>query len=243
MDRIIDSFPVDQQVQVRAQLALVLKAIVSMILVENKEGTARVPAVEILVNSPKISKHIEAGEIKEISEELENSVSYYRMQSLNQSLISLLAHNVITYDQAIDASWDPDDLSLKLRKMFPSIEEQFREGKMAPSAADFSQITELLETKNLYEELEERHQVKLQEKNDQIAELETEIHDLRSIVDQSSDSTSGIEKELEQARAETNRTRDESEKKIAALNERIRELNSRLQQKDGGKAPSGFFKR
>ena len=243
VDRIIDSFPVDQQVQVRAQLALVLKAIVSMILVENKEGTTRIPAVEILVNSPKISKHIEAGEIKEISEELENSVSYYKMQSLNQSLISLLAHNEITYDQAIDASWDPDDLSLKLRKMFPSIEEQFREGKMAPSAADFSQITELLETKHLYEELEERHGVKLQEKDDQLAELEAEIADLRDVVEQSSGPTTEIEKELEQARAETSRTREESEKKIGALNERIRELNSRLQQKDGGKPPTGFFKR
>ena len=38
--------------------------------------------------------------------------------------------------------------SLKLRKQFPSIEQKFREGVMAPSPADFSEITELLEIKH-----------------------------------------------------------------------------------------------
>ena len=47
---------------------------------------------------------------------MENSVAFYRMQSMNQSLIALLAHSMITYDQAIEASLDPDDLSLKLRQ-------------------------------------------------------------------------------------------------------------------------------
>ena len=74
------------------------------------------------------------------------------MQTMNQSLIALLAHDVITYEQAVRASLDPDDLSLKLRKMFPKIEDRFREGDMSPSPADFSQIIELLETKKLYEE-------------------------------------------------------------------------------------------
>ena len=58
----------------------------------------RLPAIEILVNSPKIAKHIEHGEIKEIHDEIESSVAYYRMQTMNQSLIALLANGVITYD-------------------------------------------------------------------------------------------------------------------------------------------------
>jgi len=244
IDRIIDSFPPDQQVQVRAQLALVLKAIISMTLVENKEGTARLPAAEILVNSPKISKHIEQGEIKEIAEEMETSVSYYKMQSMNQSLISLLVHNVISYEEAVGASWDPEDLSLKLRKMFPTIEEKFREGMMAPSAADFSQITELLETKRLYEEIEERHKVKITEKDEQIAQLETEIADLRTMLEQNAGSGEELRKKLEQLQAENQRLREESTQKINALNERIRELNQRLQQGGGGAKPTtGFFKR
>jgi twitching motility protein PilT len=242
VDRIIDSFPSDQQEQVRGQLALVLRAIVSMQLVERKEGTERLPACEIMVNSPKIQKHIELGEIKEITEEMENSVSYYRMQTMNQSLIALLAHDVITYEQAVRASLDPDDLSLKLRKMFPRIEDRFREGDMSPSPADFSQITELLETKKLYEEAEERHRLKLAEKDEQLRDLENEIAELRASLMEASESTEQWQRKLESAESESMRVREEAQQKINLLNERIRELNLRLQD-GGGKAASGFFKR
>ncbi|HSO22993.1 MAG TPA: PilT/PilU family type 4a pilus ATPase [Chondromyces sp.] len=242
VDRIIDSYPADQQEQVRSQLALVLRAIVSMQLVQSKDGTERLPACEILINSPKISKHIEHGEIKEIQEEMENSVNFYHMQSMNQSLIALLAHDTITYDQATQASSDPDDLSLKLRAMFPTIEERFREGEMSPSPADFSQITELLETKRLYEEMEERHRAKLAEKDEQIEALEAELGSLREQLTEIGDSTDEIRRQSDMARAEASRVREESQQKINALNERIRELNQQIQ--NGGKGPaSGFFKR
>ncbi len=242
VDRIIDSYPVDQQNQVRSQLALVLRAIVSMQLLEDAEGKERLPALEILVNSPKISKHIDNGEIKEILEEMENSVNFYHMQSMNQSLISLLAHNKITYEQAIDASAEPDELSLKLREMFPSIEERFREGEMAPSPADFSQITELLETKRLYEEMEERHRAKIEEKDEQIEALEADLTALRQQIDETSGNTDELRREAEIARSEVQRAREESQQKINALNERIRELNQQIQG-NGGKSSSGFFKR
>jgi twitching motility protein PilT len=238
IDRIIDAYPVDQQHQVRSQLALVLKAIVSMQLINHADGKSRMPVCEILVNSPKISKHIEAGEIKEITEEMENSVSFYRMQSMNQSLIALLAHNTITYEQAVDASSEPEDLSLKLRKMFPSIEERFREGEMAPSPADFSEITGLLETKKLYEEAEEAHRSKMAERNEVISNLERELTEIRMQAEQVTDGTDDLRREAEQAKAEVARLRDESQAKINALNERIRDLNEKLS--GNGK---GFFKR
>ena len=243
VDRIIDSYPSDQQTQVRGQLGLVLRAIVSMQLIQDKDATKRLPAIEILINSPKVSKHVENGEIKDIQEEMENSVSFYHMQSMNQSLIALLAHNQITYDQAIDASSDPDDLSLKLREMFPNIEERFREGEMAPSPADFSQITELLETKKLYEEMEERHRAKLSEKDEQIEALEADLAALRNQIQDTSGTTDEIRREAEIARSEVQRTREESQQKINALNERIRELNQQLQDGGGGKGTTGFFKR
>jgi len=244
VDRIIDSYPSDQQVQVRGQLSLVLRAIVSMQLIQDKAATDRLPAVEILINSPKVSKHIENGEIKEIHEEMENSVSFYHMQSMNQSLIALLAHNQITYNQAIDASSDPDDLSLKLREMFPNIEERFREGEMAPSPADFSQITELLETKQLYEEMEERHSAKLREKDEQIEALEADLSALRNQIQDTSGTTDEIRREAEIARSEVQRAREESQQKINALNERIRELNEQMKNGGGGgKGSTGFFKR
>jgi twitching motility protein PilT len=244
VDRILDSYPADQQLQVRGQLALVLKAIVSMQLVQDHEGKHRLPACEILVNAPKISKHIENGEIKEILEEMENSVNFYHMQSMNQSLISLLAHNKITYEQAVDSSNEPDDLSLKLREMFPSIEDRFREGEMAPSPADFSQITELLETKRLYEEMEERHRSKIQEKDEQIEALEADLTALREQIQETTGNTDDLHREAEIARSEVQRAREEAQQKINALNERIRELNQQIEGNGGGgKGGSGFFKR
>jgi twitching motility protein PilT len=242
VDRIIDSFPADQQEQVRGQLALVLRAIVSMQLVDHKDGNQLMPACEIMVNSPKIQKHIEQGEIKEITEEMEHSVSYYRMQTMNQSLIALLAHNTITYEQAVQASREPDDLSLKLRKMFPKIEDRFREGDMSPSPADFSQITELLETKKLYEEAEERHRLKIAEKDETIQDLEAEIAALRAQATDTEDNVEEWRKKVETAEGETQRVREESAQKINVLNERIRDLNQKIAN-GGGKAGSGFFKR
>ena len=113
---------------------------------------------------------------------------------------------------------------------------------MSPSPADFSQITELLETKKLYEEAEERHRLKLAEKDEQLRDLENEIAELRASLMESQESTDQWQRKLESADSEAMRIREESQQKINLLNERIRELNQKLQE-GGGKAASGFFKR
>jgi peptidoglycan hydrolase CwlO-like protein len=162
------------------------------------------------------------------------------MQSMNQSLIALLAHNQITYEQAVSASLEPDDLSLKLRKMFPSIEERFREGEMAPSPADFSEITGLLETKRLYEEAEDRHRQKIAERDEVIRDLERELAELRTQAEETSSGVDALRREADLAKAEAARVREESQGKINALNERIRDLNQQL---TGNGKGAGFFKR
>jgi len=113
---------------------------------------------------------------------------------------------------------------------------------MSPSPADFSEITELLETKKLYEETEERHRMKLAEKDEQIQALENEIAELRSKRTEESDTMEQWRSKVENAQSEINRVREESQQKINVLNERIRELNQQIKN-GGGKAASGFFKR
>src|SRR5438128_695864 len=175
IDRIIDAFPADQHKQIRSQLALVLRAIISLKLVKTREGKMTA-AVEVLKNSPRIAKLIEDGHTKDILEEMENSVGLYRMQSMNQSLIALLVHQKITYQDAMGLASDPDDLSLKLRRLFPQIEERVRQGgEMAPSYSDFSQITQLMDIKRLYEEQEVQWRQRLADKEEQ---LENMRHDL-----------------------------------------------------------------
>jgi twitching motility protein PilT len=246
IDRIIDAFPPDQQDQIHSQLAQVLRAVVSMQLLVRADGQGRLPACEILINSPKISKHIERGEIKEIHDEIESSVSYFRMQSMNQSLIAMLANGAITYDVAREKSLDPEDLSLKLRKLFPNIEEAQREGNMAPSPADFASIVELMEIKRLYEEQEERWKQRTVDKDEQITQLETDLATIRQEVAASGTTAAELRNQLEALRAEKDRLGREAEARIEKLNERIRELNQQIA--GPGKAPAekaqgGFFKR
>src|SRR4030095_5962767 len=144
-------------------------------LVKTLEGKMTA-VVEVLKNSPRIAKLIEDGHTKDIHEEVENSVGLYRMQSMNQSLIALLVHQKITYQDAMALASDPDDLSLKLRKLFPQIEERVRQGgDMAPSYSDFSQITELMDIKRLYEEQEVQWRQRLQDKEEEIENVKRDL--------------------------------------------------------------------
>ena len=249
IDRIMDSCPPAQQNQVRRQLALVLRAIVSMQLIERVDGKGLIPVVEVLVASPKIAKQIELGETKEILEEIESSVAYFKMQSMNQSLIALLVNGAIDVDAAMKLTTDPEDLSLKLRKLFPKIEERGRGGIMA-SANDFSAITELMDIKRLYEEQEEKWRQRVTEKDEVIAALEHDIEEREHQVQAKAQMGAEAESEIQRLRADGERQRQEMAAKVAQLNERIRDLNQRLLGTGGSAAvaatpgnPQGFFKR
>ncbi len=226
IDRILDTFPPDQQGQVRTQLAQILKGVVSMKLVERQDGGGLVAALEILKTSPKIAKMIEAGEIAGIHEEMESSVGYYRMQSLNQSLLALLVYSTITYQEAMRQSPDPEDLSLKLRKMFPSIEE--RGGTMSPSTSDFAEILALQQYRRLYEEQEEKIKVRLAEKDEHAGELEAAIRNRDEQIRDLGGKLQEMAREQERMRGDYQRLRQEAQEKIDKLMERIKELNQRL---------------
>lgn len=226
VDRIIDSFPSRQQPQIRAQLALILQAVVSMRLIPRSSGEGRIAAVEIMRRSPAIAKLIREGRVKEIPEEIESSVSYYRMQTLNQSLIALIANGFVDYEEALSRSPDRDDLTLRLRKLVPEFEGR---DEMAPSPADFSILVEAQEAKKLFEEEQERIRERLEEKDKQVTELENqleaerqELKDLREFKERS---------QLEAARMREayERERAESQNVIDRLNQRVRELNQKLQ--------------
>jgi twitching motility protein PilT len=228
IDRIIDAFPVEQHKQIRSQLSLVLRGIISLKLIKTKEGK-QTAAVEILKNSPRVAKLIEEGATKDILEEIENSVGLYRMQSMNQSLIALLVHQRITYQDAMALASDPDDLSLKIRKLFPQIEERVRQGgEMAPSYSDFSQITELMDIKRLYEEQEVQWRQRFSDKDEEVANLQHDLEFLRSQVNQQQGGDKQKDDEIARLRGEAERLRADAQAKITQLQERIKELNQKL---------------
>lgn len=238
VDRILDSFPADQQGQIRAQLSQVLKAVVSMKLVERKDGQGRVAALEIMRNSPKVAKMIEKGETADMHEEIETSVGFYRMQTLNQSLLSLLVHNIISFKEAMSQSPDPEDLSLKLRKMFPNLEQ----GEEM-STSDFAEIQELMQFRKLYEEQEEKTKMRLSEKDEQATHLQQLIADRDQQIQDMHARAEEMKKENEKMRGDYSRLREEAQGKIDKLMDRIRELNQRLAGgATGSEKKSGIFR-
>ncbi len=226
VDRILDSFAAEQQGQVRTQLAQVLKGVVCMKLVEKKDGSGRIAALEIMRSSPKIAKMIEKGETAGLLEEIESSVGYYRMQSMNQSLLALLVHGVISYSEAMRESPDPEDLSLKLRNMFPKIEEQG--ANMGASHADFSYIIELQEFRRLYEEQEEKTKLKLAEKDEHLADMQRTVDDRDKEIAKQQGRMRQMTEDHEKLKGDYSRLRQEAQEKIDKLMERIKELNQKL---------------
>jgi twitching motility protein PilT len=113
--RIISAFPPHQQKQVRLQLGSVLRAVISQRLVPRADGKGRVAAIEVLVANGRVREMIEDKDrTKEIPTAIAQSYTTYGMQTFDQSLMSLLKQNHITYDEALRQSTNPDDFALRI---------------------------------------------------------------------------------------------------------------------------------
>ncbi|MDQ1351656.1 MAG: twitching motility protein PilT [Acidobacteriota bacterium] len=114
INRIISIFPPHHQKQIRIQLASVLKSIISMRLIPKADGRGRVPAVEILITTPFIQDCImDAEKTKLIKDSVADGVSQYGMQTFDQSLYFLYQKGLITYDEALKWTTNPDEFKLK----------------------------------------------------------------------------------------------------------------------------------
>ena len=158
-------------------------------------------------------------------------MGYYRMQSMNQSLIALLCHGVISYDEAEEQSPDPEDLSLKMRKMFPNLMGQsLGQGEEDVSSNDFSEIQELQQFKRLYEEQEEKIKLRIGEKDEEIERMQSTLSERDQMIREQDERMNEMREEAEKMRADYGRLRDEAQQKIDKLMDRIKELNQRLVQ-------------
>ncbi|OGK13005.1 hypothetical protein A3A93_04050 [Candidatus Roizmanbacteria bacterium RIFCSPLOWO2_01_FULL_38_12] len=101
INRIVDVFPASQQNQIRNQLASVLKAIISQRLVPNIDGTARIPALELLINIPAVSALIRESKNFMIDNILETGEDQ-GMLLFEKYLSRLYKQNLITRETAFD---------------------------------------------------------------------------------------------------------------------------------------------
>jgi len=114
INRIVSVFPPYQQKQVRLQLASVLKAVISQRLVPRADGKGRVAAVEVLKATARVRELIEDKDrTKEIPDAIAQGHQSYGTQTFDQSLMSLVRQNVITYDEAHRQATNPDDFALR----------------------------------------------------------------------------------------------------------------------------------
>lgn len=116
INRIVAAFPPHQHDQVRAQLGSVLKAVISQRLVPTADGQARVPAVEVLINTPLIRGYIvDRDKTPLIASALSQGTSQYGMQTFDQSLYDLCQQRLISVEEALRWATHPDDFVLRVR--------------------------------------------------------------------------------------------------------------------------------
>ncbi len=115
INRIISVFAPHHQRQVRLQLASILKAVVSMRLIPRKEGGGRVPAVEVMINTPYIADCIhDRDKTSLIRDAIASGVSQYKMQTFDQSIYQLYKEGYISYEQGLRYSSSPDNFKLRV---------------------------------------------------------------------------------------------------------------------------------
>ena len=114
IDRIINFFPEERRTQLLMDLSLNLRAMISQRLLPLKDSKGRVPAVEIMLNSPLISDLIFKGEVTEIKEIMKKSREL-GMQTFDQSLFDLYEAGKISYEDALRNADSMNDLRLQIK--------------------------------------------------------------------------------------------------------------------------------
>lgn len=115
LTRIISAFPPYQQKSIRIQIAGLLKAVVSQRLMKSAKGNSRVPAVEVLISTPLIRDYVlHEDKTTQIRDAIAAGTSQYGMQTFDQSLFYLYQSGLISLEEALRGSTNPDEFRLRL---------------------------------------------------------------------------------------------------------------------------------
>jgi len=114
LDRIINFFPDERRTQLLMDLSMNLHAVVSQRLLVVKDATGRVPAVEVLINSPLVADLVKEGRVDELRDIMQRSEEW-GMQTFDQSLFGLHEAGLVSYEDAIAAAESENDLRLRIK--------------------------------------------------------------------------------------------------------------------------------
>jgi twitching motility protein PilU len=114
LDRIINFFPEERRSQLLMDLSLNLKGIISQRLLKHVNGTGRVAAIEILLNSPLIADLVLKGEVHEIKSIMAKS-NELGMLTFDQALFNLYKEDLVTYEDALRNADSMNELRLRIK--------------------------------------------------------------------------------------------------------------------------------
>jgi twitching motility protein PilU len=114
LDRIINFFPEERRQQLLMDLSLNLKAVISQRLVRREDGNGRVPAVEILINTPLMADMIFEGKVHEMKDLIKRSREH-GMQTFDQHLFDLYESGQISFEEALRNADSVNDLRIAIK--------------------------------------------------------------------------------------------------------------------------------
>ena len=114
LDRIINFFPEERRKQLLMDLSSNLKSIISQRLVRKEDGSGRIAAIEILLNTPIVSDKLLKGEFHDLKEIMGKSREQ-GMRTFDYSLFELYDAGVIAYDEAIRNADSANELRLNIK--------------------------------------------------------------------------------------------------------------------------------
>jgi twitching motility protein PilT len=109
VERLIDVFPPNQQVQVRVQLSGSIQGVVSQVLIPAANSSGRVAGVEVMVATPAIRNLIREGKVHQIRSAMQAG-GRHGMQTMDQSLARLVRNGRITLAAATERASNTEDL-------------------------------------------------------------------------------------------------------------------------------------
>jgi twitching motility protein PilU len=139
LERVLNFFPEELHPQVCLNLALNLKSILSQRLVKTPDDK-RAPAIEILMNTPRIADLIGKWEISEIKEAMAAGKNY-GMQTFDQHLLHLWMEGIITEDEALRQADSVNNLRLQIKMV--NLEDQ------GGDLSDLEQVSSSMNSGNL----------------------------------------------------------------------------------------------
>jgi len=115
VERIVNAFQPHEKSHVRSQLANVLAGVISQRLLRRNNSPGRVPAVEIMVNTPSVKKHLEEGATQEIYTAIREG-RHFGMNTMNQCLERLVQAKIISTEDALNNAGNIQELRQMLRQ-------------------------------------------------------------------------------------------------------------------------------